>query len=363
MKCLHILPMNKLSGAEKMALLICKNMKEYTPIVVCGGLELKRVFEKEGIKSYSLSFANKIGTLIGLKNIIKENNIKILHAHDNNASLNAYLVKKVYGLDVKVVSHIHNCYPFLVEKSINKYVDRVLRPKYDYNVACSSMVFDFYKENAKYFNEEKTTILPNSIDIDYIKTVNSNDVSKLKDIYNISENNIVLGFIGRLEQQKGIIPFIKEISKRKDEFKNYKVLVVGSGQQEHEVKKLIKELKLDELFILTGFQEDIYKFYPLIDIFFLPSLYEGLPMALLEAMAFKNIVVSMDVGGIKEIIKNNETGFLVQKNNYKEFISTLLNVSRMNNELIKRNAFNKIDLNFNINKYNSKLNNIYNILN
>ena len=83
-KCLHILPMNKLSGAEKMALLTCKNMKRFTPIVVCGGNDLKEIFEKNGIKSYSLRFSNKqiFSTLKGLKNIIKENDIKIIHAHD-----------------------------------------------------------------------------------------------------------------------------------------------------------------------------------------------------------------------------------------------------------------------------------------
>lgn len=115
MKSLHILPMNKLSGAEKMALILCKNMKEYEPVVVCGGDNLKNVFEEAGIKSYALNFSNKKlpSTLSGLKRIIKENDIKILHAHDNNASLNAYLVKKLYRLDVKVISHIHSCYPFL----------------------------------------------------------------------------------------------------------------------------------------------------------------------------------------------------------------------------------------------------------
>ena len=52
MKCLHILPMNKLSGAEKLALILCKNMKKYEPIVICGGDNLKGIFEESSIKSY-----------------------------------------------------------------------------------------------------------------------------------------------------------------------------------------------------------------------------------------------------------------------------------------------------------------------
>lgn len=363
-RCLHILPMNKLSGAEKMALILCKNMKEYEPVVVCGGDNLKNVFEEAGIKSYALNFSNKKlpSTLSGLKRIIKENHIKILHAHDNNASLNAYLVKKLYRLDVKVISHIHNCYPWLKGDNLNKKIDKFLRTKYDHNIACGKIVYDFYKENAEYFEEEKTSILSNAMDIEEITKV---DLSKSEEVikeFNIPKDKTILGFIGRLDEQKGIIPFIKEFAKHKEEFNDCRILLVGNGSQEDEVKKFIKELALEELFILTGFQNDVYKFYPIIDVFFLPSLYEGLPMVLLEAMAFKKPVVSMDVGSISEVIKNGQTGSLIESENREEFVKALIQVKydekvRSN---LGENAFDYINKNYNINKYCNKLNGIYN---
>ena len=58
-KCLHILPMSTLSGAEKMTLSLCKNLKEYEPIVICGGNPLKEVFEENEITTYSTSFDYK----------------------------------------------------------------------------------------------------------------------------------------------------------------------------------------------------------------------------------------------------------------------------------------------------------------
>lgn len=261
--------MNKLSGAEKMALLICKNMKGYEPVAVCGGNNLKEVFEKNGIKSYSLRFSNKkiFSTLNGLKKIIKENDIKILHAHDNNASLNAYLVKKLYRLDVKVISHIHNCYPWLKGNNFNKKIDKFLRPRYDYNITCGKIVYDFYKENTNYFEELKTSILSNAMDIEEITKV---DLSKSEEVikeFNIPRDKTILGFIGRLDEQKGIIPFIEEFAKHKEDFSDCRILIVGNGSQEYEVKNLIRELGLEDLVILVGFQSDIYKFYPIIDIF------------------------------------------------------------------------------------------------
>ena len=79
MKCLHILPMDKLSGAEKLVLILCKNMKNYEPIVICGGDTLSNVFKENGIESYSMNFSikNINYTLSQIKRIIKENEIKV----------------------------------------------------------------------------------------------------------------------------------------------------------------------------------------------------------------------------------------------------------------------------------------------
>lgn len=355
MKSLHILPMNKLSGAEKMALILCKNMKEYEPVVVCGGDNLKNVFEEAGIKSYALNFSNKKlpSTLSGLKKIIKENHIKILHAHDNNASLNAYLVKKLYRLDVKVISHIHSCYPFLKEEGLNKKIDSFLRTKYDHNIACGKLVYDFYKDNTNYLLDSKTTIISNAIDINEITNIDLSKSEKVRNEFNIPKDKTILGFVGRICEIKGIVPFIREFAKHKEEFIDCRVLLVGSGEQEQEVKQLLKELQLEELFILTGFQSDVYKFYPIIDVFFLPSLYEGLPMVLLEAMAFKKPVVSMDVGSISEVIKDGQTGVLVKLGKYTDFINKLTEIKSniVIREKLEKNAFSYVNENFNIRDY------------
>lgn len=365
-KCLHILPMNKLSGAEKMALLICKNMKQYKSIVVCGGDNLKEVFERNNIKSYSFNFSNKniFKTLSGLKRVIKENDVKILHAHDNNASLNAYLVKKLYGLDVKVISHIHSCYPFLKENSINKKIDSYLRPKYDLNIACGNLVNEFYKENTTYFNEGNTMVLSNAIDINEIDNIDLIKGNSVKEEFNIPTDKTILGFVGRLCEIKGIIPFIKEFSKNKGDFIDCRVLLVGSGEQEEEIKELIKELKLEESFILTGFQDDVYKFYPIIDILILTSKYEGLPMVILEAMAFKKVIVSMDIGSISQVIKNGKSGYLIKAGDYEEFINRLIYIKQEKIKIkeIGENAFEYVSKNYNINKYCNELSKVYNLL-
>lgn len=357
-KVLHVLPMNKMSGAERMALLLCKNLKNYKPVVVCGGVELSNVFKENGIRSYNIKFSNKniLFNACNLSKIIKNENIKIVHAHDNTASLVSYIAKKIFRCDVKVISHIHNCYPFLIGNGINKKIDKYLRNKYDFNITCGKTVTDFYKKNTDYFNEDKNLTLSNAMDIDYITNVDKREIEEVIKKYRIPTNKKVLCFIGRLDEQKGIIPFIKELAMYKDEFSDSVILLVGNGSQEDEIKVLIKELKLEEMFILTGFQDNVNVFYPIIDVFFLPSLYEGLPMVLLEAMAFKKAVISMNVGSISEVI-NKETGILIVQGDYQKFINELIRVKN-NKELttvLGYNAFKLIEEQFNIEGYVKKI--------
>ena len=361
MKCLHVLPMNKLSGAEKLVLILCKSMKKYKPVVVCGGENLKSVFEKEGIKTYSIDFKNKIKSTQNIKNIIKDENIDIIHAHDNNASVVSYLTKKLYNLDTKLISHIHSCYPWLKLKNKTKTIDTFLRKKYDHNIACGNLVYDYYKKHTDYITNENMSIISNAIDIENIKV---NKSSEIYEEFNIPKDKKIIGYVGRLIKLKGIDLFIEELKDNKDKFEDCIILIVGSGLLEDEIKEKIKKYNIEDLVILTGQTTDVYKFYQVIDILFLSSIYEGLPMVILEAMSVKKPVVSMDVGSINEVVIHNENGFLVEPKNYQEFIDYLYKL-KSDETMIRKfgeNAFNKINENYNIKNYEKEVSKLYDSL-
>ena len=361
-KVLHILPMNQLSGAEKMALLICKHLTKYEPIVVTGGEVLKQVFEKEGIQAYSMSFSKgKLPfTIYQLKQTIKVHQIKLIHAHDNIATLAAYLMKRLYRLDVKVISHVHNCYPWLEQESFNKKIDQWLRPQIDFNIACGQRVTEYYSKYAPYFSLKKTAILSNTIEINHL-SLDENDLEVMRELYDISSQKIIIGFVGRLSEQKGLISFINEFSQHKESFDDCQFLLVGRGEQEQEIKELIKRLRLESYFVLTGFQENTDLFYQLMDIFFLPSFYEGLPMAILEAMAAKVPIVSMNVGSIKELLQDN-CGILIQPNCYDEFLLQLHELKKNSSfqRKIALNGYNHVMQHYEIRAYRTQLEGIYN---
>lgn len=363
MKVLHLLPMNKLSGAERMGLLICKHMTHVESYVITGGEELTTIFQKEGIHTHYLNFSIKTMPQLmkQLKKFIIQNQIDIIHAHDNIASLYAYLTKKRYSLNVKVVSHIHSCYPWLERNGLYKQIDRWARPRYDYNIACGQFVNDYYEQHASYLNKNKMNILSNAINISNIEQSSKYQLEKIKKEFNIPSNKIIIGYIGRLVELKGLIPFIKTLVKYKQHFSNCKFLIVGDGDQELELKHLVKELELEELFIFTGFQSNVYPFYQLIDIFFLPSLYEGLPMVLLEAMGSGVPTISMNVGSISEVIETGKSGILIEKGDYSIFIQELINLKDNSSilNIYRQNGIKKVISDFNIKEYTHRLNSIY----
>ncbi len=198
------------------------------------------------------------------------------------------------------------------------------------------------------------------MDVEEIINFKSNKRAWIATKYIIPQNGKVIGFVGRLDEEKGLIPFIKEFDKYKEKFIDTKIFIIGSGTQEEEIRSMVKKLELGEFFIFTGFQENVYDFFPIIDVFFLPSLYEGLPMVILEAMAFGIPVVAMDVGSISEVI-NSHRGRLIKPGDYRSFMEELRNLKEDKQLRIDlgKNGREFIKTNYNIKNYCKKIEKVY----
>src|SRR5581483_6579039 len=99
---------------------------------------------------------------------------------------------------------------------------------------------------------------------------------------------------------------------------------IGSGPLQQEVQELINQKGLQQHVTLYGFRNDAMQFMRHADVLLLPSIIEGLPGVILEAFYCKTPVVAYDVGGIGEVVINNKTGRLVQKNNEEAFMNNVL---------------------------------------
>lgn len=160
--------------------------------------------------------------------------------------------------------------------------------------------------------ENKIKVIYNCIDIDYIKNYNTGIVKELKDKFSINESALVFGTVGRLHRQKGHEYLINASKDVIEKIPNSLFLFVGRGGIEDQLIQKIKENNINDHFRLVGYQENLPEILALIDIFVLPSISEGLPFAILEAMAAKKPVIATNVGGVPEIITNNVNGILVE---------------------------------------------------
>jgi len=197
--------------------------------------------------------------------------------------------------------------------------------------------------------------IPGGVDLDKINQYrNSHTKSKLRDKYKINQNHIVISIIGTTSQRKGQHIFIQAIQELRnicpDKFPNITCLIVGARRKTdleikylNNLKNQINLLSLENILIYDE-TKDVYDFYCLSDIFVCASFEESFPRVLLEAMAFELNIVSTNVFGIPEIIKNGEEGFLVEPGNPKELAFKIYKYIQKPDlsEFIAKNAYTKV---------------------
>mgnify|MGYP002381971745 CR=1 FL=1 len=123
---------------------------------------------------------------------------------------------------------------------------------------------------------------------------------------------LVVGAVGRLSPVKAPDRLVRAAKQLIQDGYRVRVLLVGDGPMQHELRHLVSELNLDLHVVFAGHQEHVPDYLCAMDIFALSSLHEGIPMALLEAMALGRPVVATHVGGIPEVIQHGVCGLLVQ---------------------------------------------------
>lgn len=310
---------------------IAKNINQKNfEIIICASPE--GVFKKEVAKrgfAFKDIFLPKLYRRKYLKNldeIVKSEKIDIIHSHGGVAGMYARFYRKNFK-SVKIIHSIHGIHyinsknPFrnLVSKSIEQF----LVPYTDIFVCASQNDFDT-ADKIKIISKEKTKLIRYGINIPVEEHIRI-DLS-LAEKLGIKETDFVIGNVSRFDYQKNqrlIIKIAPEIIKSND---NVKFLFVGDGRYLNSCKEKCRKLGISEKVIFTGEVTDVARYYPLIDIFVFPSLWEGLSLTLLETMAFSKCIIASDIPSNKEVIKNSQNGMLFDLNNHEQLIRLVLSL-------------------------------------
>ena len=145
--------------------------------------------------------------------------------------------------------------------------------------------------------------------------------------FGIQEDEVAIAIIGRLAPIKDHAFFLDVISSvAQQTTKKLKVFIVGDGEERSALEKQLKTIPTNDHFsiTLTSWIKDIAQFNPGMDVICLTSKNEGTPVSLIEAQACNVPVISTDVGGVRDIVLENETGFIVTKGDHLEYTQKLL---------------------------------------
>jgi glycosyltransferase involved in cell wall biosynthesis len=245
-----------------------------------------------------------LSTLVSIIQYLKKNNIQIIQPHGYKANVYAYFARLFTHIPVIATCHPWTETTYSRRAVIYKWIDLLALRHFEKLVAVSK---DIQVELGKIKSKE-VHYISNGIDINKFQNENN---GKLKRAFQIDKKTVIIGTVGRLVKEKGFIYLMEAASKLGGKDANFIILFIGDGPLRQSLEASAKNLNIDHCIRFLGNREDIPKLLAIIDIFVLPSISEGTPMALLEAMAAGKTIVATKVGDIPRIIINRKNGLTV----------------------------------------------------
>ena len=247
------------------------------------------------------------------RNYIKKFSFPIVHTHTHKPNTTGR-ISAILSKTPVIIAQEHNVDEW--KGKFQRWIDVKLSYHTDKIIAVSQAVADFYISIG--IPEEKILIIYNGVEID--KFLQSSEEKKK----NSWECEPIVGFVGRLHPQKGIEDLIKIGEEVKKSLGKVKFLVIGDGPLKKWLLNEIEKRNLKKNFFLLGERDDLPKLYAKMQVLLLPSYREGFPNVILEAMASGIPVVATDAGGVKEILEDGKTGFIVEKGDVKNMAKYVL---------------------------------------
>jgi len=318
--------------------------------IASSGGEVLPKFQESGINYFFVPLKTKnelspkiIFSAIKLTKFIRKNNIDIIHTNSRTTQVLGCLLHRL-----TLARHVTTCHGFF-----NNKISRVMFPCWGEKIiAISEQVKDHLINDFKVDNK-RIEIINNGIDIEKFN-------SRIKSNLNIGEGPVI-GIIARLSDVKGHEFLIRAFKLVLNNYPQAKLLIVGEGKMKVRLVKLVEDLGIDKNVVFIPGISDTREALSVMDVFVMPSLQEGLGLALMEAMSMGLAVIGSDVGGIKTLIQDKQNGFLVKPADHQALAQALivLLADAGKREALGLKARKFISLNFSQDKMISKTLEVY----
>lgn len=359
MKIVHLLFSFNNGGIENLIVDILNNWNkkdEVYLVIINDNVDKELIAKIKKVKNIKIIYlerkpgGKKFNTLFKLGQLLGDIQPNVIHCHNNNA-FKFLMPLKLLNPKVKVFLTVHDTNIYNKFSKIDVLFNQIFLTKI---IAISESV----KKDiiSKGINDKQIEIVYNGIDENKFDVIKGN---KEKD------KKIIISVARIIPQKKGQDILIHAIDILKEKRSDFKCILVGAAPIEQpeyavEIENLIKDLKLEKYIEMLGNRNDVPELLFLSDIFVLPSRYEGFGISIIEAMMTKIPVIASKIDGPKEIIGNNDYGYLFDVENCEQLAKYIDDCLSSDNKELVNKAYSYAVNKFSINSTIRNLEKIYN---
>lgn len=342
-RVLHFLESGGLYGAENVVLNLSREMmkaNDYIPVIGCivqskdESVALLEKAKDYGIETHRIVIRNTIFPLgiLGFLFSLQKLHIDLIHSHGYKASIIGFVARMILRIPVLPTCHLwfwgEDCpLKFRLMTKLEIFLYRYFRAITVVSQPIKQILVD------RGIVAEHVHIIKNGINLDDFKRIDPVERKKMRADFGVGEKIPLIISLGRLTEQKAHIDLIRTAEILKSRGLEFIVMIVGDGELRDELDRMIRRHGLEEQVRLLGFRDNTSQLLQMSDIFILPSLDEGLPMALLEAMACRIPVIATPVGDVPQLLGWGANGILVESRDVDGFAEAISHLISQENDM------------------------------
>lgn len=360
---MEVIRQGQIGGGEShvLDLIQCLDKEQVTPIAMAfTGGHMIDTLRKQGIQCYVIETQKAFDRNVQnkIRKIVEEEQIDIIHAHGSRAASNMLWTARKLHLPLIYTVHgwsFHQDQSYLVQK-LRGWSEKLI-------CHCASEVICVSESNRvtgeQTFGLSNSTVIENGINLKRFDWKAS--YSNVRQAMGFSSEDFVVAEICRITAQKAPLDFVKAVEMAHSQEPCIKGLLVGEGDMQEEVYQYIQSHNMQDYLITSPFRTDVPDVLNSIDVYALPSLWEGLSIALLEAMAMKKPVVVTPTDGTKELIEDGINGTIIPFNDPQCLASAFVSYYKDRDSMLAHGckAYEMVEQRFNAQRVAETVQRIY----